>query len=193
MIIFGIDPGSTRTGYGCVETDGRRHRLVACGALAAPAISAFPDRLLFIHEGLVSLLANHRPDCVAIENIFHAKNARSALRLGEARGVALLAAASAGVPICEYTPAEIKRAVVGFGRAEKQQIGQMVKLLLGLDAIPSPHDAADAIAVAICHIHGSTGPVAQAARALPGRRSAVGAAPVRRSLGAGGSWRDYRP
>jgi len=193
VIIFGIDPGSTRTGYGCVDTDGRRHRLVACGALAAPAISTFPDRLLFIHEGLVSLLANHRPDCVAIENIFHAKNARSALRLGEARGVALLAAASAGVPICEYTPAEIKRAVVGFGRAEKQQIGQMVKLLLGLDAIPSPHDAADAIAVAICHIHGSTGPVAQAARALPGRRSAGGAAPVRRSLGAGGSWRDYRP
>jgi crossover junction endodeoxyribonuclease RuvC len=194
VIIFGIDPGSASTGYGCVESDGRRHRLVACGALSAPSLTPFPDRLLLIHEGLVSLLAKHRPDCVAIENIFHAKNVRSALRLGEARGVALLAAAAAGVPICEYTPAEIKRAVVGFGRAEKQQIGQMVKLLLGLDAIPSPHDAADAIAVAICHIHGSTGPVARALRVLPNRRSAGGTPPARRSLGgARTSWRDYRP
>ena len=188
MIIFGIDPGSASTGYGCVESDGRRHRLVACGALSAPSLTSFPDRLLLIHEGLVSLLARHRPDCVAIENIFHAKNVRSALRLGEARGVALLAAAAAGVAICEYTPAEIKRAVVGFGRAEKQQIGQMVKLLLGLDAAPAPHDAADAVAVAICHIHVSTGPVAQA-------RRSVGGGPGRRSLGEGGgtSWRDYRP
>ena len=194
MRIFGIDPGSARTGYGCVDTDGRRHHLVACGALTAPASTSFPDRLLCIHAGLMALLAEHRPDCVAIENIFHAKNVRSALRLGEARGVALLAAAAAGLPICEYSPAEIKRAVVGFGRAEKQQVGQMVKLLLGLDAIPSPHDAADAIAVAICHIHGSTGPVAQAARALPARRSPGAAGPARRSRGAGASsWRDYRP
>jgi crossover junction endodeoxyribonuclease RuvC len=184
VIIFGIDPGSTRTGYGCIESDGRRHRLVVCGALSAPATTAFPDRLLCIHAGLAALLETHRPDCVAIENIFHAKNVRSALRLGEARGVALLAAAAAGVAICEYTPAEIKRAVVGFGRAEKQQVGQMVKLLLGLDAIPSPHDAADAIAVAICHIHSATGTIADAARGLPARRS----------QGAGGpSWRDYRP
>jgi crossover junction endodeoxyribonuclease RuvC len=184
VIIFGIDPGSTRTGYGCIESDGRRHRLVVCGALFAPPITSFPDRLLLIYEGLVSLLAEHRPDCVAIENIFHAKNVRSALRLGEARGVALLAAAAAGVAICEYTPAEIKRAVVGFGRAEKPQVGQMVKLLLGLDAIPSPHDAADAIAVAICHIHSATGTIADATRGLPARRS----------QGAGGtSWRDYRP
>ena len=197
MIIFGIDPGSTRTGYGCVATDGRRHHLVACGALTAPASTSFPDRLLCIHAGLMALLAEHRPDCVAIENIFHAKNVRSALRLGEARGVALLTAAAAGVPICEYTPAEIKRAVVGFGRAEKQQVGQMVKLLLGLDAVPSPHDAADAIAVAICHIHGATGAIADAARDVsPGRRGPV-AGPARRSLAEGGSkitsWRDYRP
>jgi crossover junction endodeoxyribonuclease RuvC len=193
MRIFGIDPGSERTGYGCVDTDGRRHRLVACGAITAPLHTTFPDRLLAIHGGLVALLAEHHPDCVAIENIFHAKNVRSALRLGHARGVALLAAAAAGVEICEYTPAEIKRAVVGFGRAEKAQVGQMVKLLLGLDAVPSPHDAADAIAVAICHIHGSTGPVAQATRALPARRS-LGAGPGRRSSGEGGtSWRAYRP
>ena len=184
MIIFGIDPGSERTGYGCIETDGRRLHLLKCGALCAPSTASFPQRLQAIHDGLVKLLADHHPDCVAIENIFHARNVRSALRLGHARGVALLAASEAGLPIAEYTPAEIKRAVVGFGRAEKPQVGQMVKLLLGLDAAPSPHDAADAIAVAICHIHSSTGPVAAAVRQLPARRSSGGAAT---------SWRAYRP
>jgi len=180
MKIFGIDPGSERTGYGCVETDGRRHRLLVCGALSAPAHTSFPDRLRLIHAGLERLLDEQRPDCVAIENIFHARNVRSALRLGHARGVALLAAASARVPIAEYTPAEIKRAVVGFGRAEKPQIGQMVKLLLGLDAAPSPHDAADAIAVAICHIHSSTGSVARAVNGTAATGTLV-------------SWRAYRP
>ena len=180
MIIFGIDPGSERTGYGCIETDGRRHRLLACGAIAAPPQTAFPERLHVIHSGLVTLLATHRPDCVAIENIFHAKNVRSALKLGHARGVALLAASAAGIAIVEYTPAEIKRAVVGFGRAEKQQVGQMVKLLLGLDAPPSPHDAADAVAVAICHVHSNHGALAQAVK-LHAPATAVR------------SWRQYRP
>src|SRR5215831_8999670 len=166
MIIFGIDPGSERTGYGCIETDGSRHRLVACGSLSAPAHTPFAGRLQTIHEGLTTLLAEHRPACVAIENIFHAKNVRSALSLGHARGVALLAASAAGLPIVEYTPAEIKRAVVGFGRAEKRQVGEMVKLLLSLDAVPAPHDAADALAIAICHIHSSSGRVAQAARSV---------------------------
>src|SRR3954454_11111999 len=189
MRIFGIDPGSERTGYGCVETDGRRHRLIVCGALTAPASATFPERLHVIHSGLVTLLADCRPDCVAIENIFHAKNVRSALRLGHARGVALLAASAAGVPIAEYTPAEIKRAVVGFGRAEKPQVGQMVRLLLGLDTVPSPHDAADAIAVAICHIHSCTGSIADAvtpSRAGGARRGARDPRPL-------SSWRDYRP
>ena len=187
MIIFGIDPGSERTGYGCIESDGSRHRVVTCGAIGSPPSRSFPDRLLAIHARLTELLVEHRPDCVAIENIFHAKNVRSALKLGHARGVALLAASAARVPIAEYTPAEIKRAVVGFGRAEKAQIGKMVKLLLGLDAAPAPHDAADAIAVAICHIHSSTGPIASAAL---GRRSSVG-----RGAAAGRltSWRAYRP
>lgn len=184
MRVFGIDPGSERTGYGCLETDGRRHRLCVCGALSASSHASFPERLRAIHEGLTRLLAEQRPDCVAIENIFHARNVRSALRLGHARGVALLAASVAGVPIAEYTPAEIKRAVVGFGRAEKPQVGEMVKLLLGLDAVPAPHDAADAIAVAICHIHSSTGAVAKAMRRLPARRSPGGG---------GSSWRAYRP
>jgi crossover junction endodeoxyribonuclease RuvC len=162
--IFGIDPGSERTGYGCLSTDGGRHRLIVCGFVAAPVHTSFPDRLLVIHARLAALLAEHRPDCVAIENIFHAKNVRSALKLGHARGVALLAASQAGVPVAEYSPAEIKRAVVGFGRAEKRQVGGMVKILLGLEDVPSPHDVADAIAVAICHVHSSTGAVADAVR-----------------------------
>jgi len=151
--IFGIDPGSDRTGYGCVDTDGSRHRIVVCGAIRTPALGSFPDKLLAIHRQLTVLLAECRPDGVAIENLFHAVNVRSALRLGHARGVAMLAAVEAGVPVVEYTPAEIKRAVVGYGRAEKPQVQHMVKLLLGLPAVPTPHDAADALAVAICHLH----------------------------------------
>jgi crossover junction endodeoxyribonuclease RuvC len=151
--IFGIDPGSDRTGYGCVETDGSRHRIVTCGAISAPAIATFPDKLLRIHNQLSDLIRDCRPDCVAIENLFHAMNVRSALKLGHARGVAMLAAVEAGVPVVEYTPAEIKRAVVGYGRAEKPQVQQMVKVILGLASAPAPHDAADALAVAICHAH----------------------------------------
>jgi len=155
VIIFGIDPGSERTGYGCIESDGRRHRLVVCGALTSPADTSFPDRLRIIHRGLEQLLALHRPDCVAIENIFHARNVRSALKLGHARGVALLAASQAGLVVTEYPPAEVKRAVVGYGRAEKQQVQHMVTLLLGLAEPPQPFDASDALAVAICHVHTS--------------------------------------
>ena len=136
MRVFGIDPGSDRTGYGCIDSDGRRHQLVRCGAVRAGAGATFPDQLSIIYRELTALLAEHRPECVAIENIFHAVNARSALKLGHARGVAMLAAIEAGVTVVEYTPAEIKRAVVGYGRAEKPQVAQMVKMLLGLDAIP---------------------------------------------------------
>jgi crossover junction endodeoxyribonuclease RuvC len=179
--IFGIDPGSQRTGYGCIERSGSRHHLVTCGVLAAPASATFPERLKFIHAGLVTLLADCRPDCVAVENIFHARNVRSALKLGHARGVALLAASEAGLTVIEYAPAEIKRAVVGYGRADKPQVQQMVKLLLGLAYAPSPHDAADALAVAICHLHNSTGRVAETVR----RHKAPGGTPR--------SWREYRP
>ena len=160
MRVFGIDPGSERTGYGCVDTDGSRHRLVVCGAVTLPSGATFPERLRLIHEGLTALLADCRPDLVAIENLFHSVNVRSALKLGHARGVAVLAAVQAGVQVVEYTPAEIKRAVVGYGRAEKKQVQDMVRLLLSLDTAPTPHDAADALAVAICHVH-STGGVAQ--------------------------------
>jgi crossover junction endodeoxyribonuclease RuvC len=179
--IFGIDPGSMRTGYGCVETDGSRHRLVACGAIGAPAHATFAEKLLVIHTSLTALLLECRPDSVAIENLFFATNVRSALKLGHARGVAMLAAVEAGVPVVEYTPAEIKRAVVGYGRAEKSQVQQMVKLLLGMTDVPSPHDAADALAVAICHMH------AQA----PAR--VVEAIAVARAPKSATSWRHYRP
>jgi crossover junction endodeoxyribonuclease RuvC len=178
--IFGIDPGSERTGYGCVETDGSRQRVVTSGAIATRAAASFPEKLLAIHTRLAAVLAECEPDCVAIESLFHAANVRSALKLGHARGVAMLAAIEAGLPVVEYTPAEIKRAVVGYGRAEKHQVQQMVKVILGLAAIPSPHDAADALAVAICHIHSMAPARAAAAMAAP-----AGKAPA--------SWRSYRP
>jgi crossover junction endodeoxyribonuclease RuvC len=178
--IFGIDPGSARTGYGCIEVMGSRHVLIICGSISPPARSPFPDKLRHIHTDLAALLDRYRPDCVAVENIFPTRNVRSALKLGHARGIALLAASEAGLPVVEYTPAEIKRAVVGFGRAEKHQVQQMVKLLLGLETPPSPHDAADALAVAICHVHSATGIVAERAAAHQSRTGLR-------------SWRDYRP
>jgi crossover junction endodeoxyribonuclease RuvC len=146
-----------------------------------------------MYDGLASLLDEHRPDCVAIEDVFHARNVRSALTLGHARGVALLAATRTGVPVAAYAPAEIKRAVVGYGRADKQQVQRMIGLLLGLGAPPTPHDAADALAVAICHLHRAgltTGPSA----VLENGRMAGGAGrqpgpPLKLPR----RWRDYRP
>lgn len=182
MRVFGIDPGSARTGYGCIDTDGSRHRLVVCGAVVTPPRASFPEKLLAIHLALGRLLREHRPASVAVENVFYAKNVRSALRLGHARGVALLAAVEGGYPLFEYTPAEIKRTVVGYGRAEKPQVGEMVRLLLGLEEAPTPHDAADALAVAICHVH-STGHAAGHALGAAGRPGAR--VPK--------SWREYRP
>jgi crossover junction endodeoxyribonuclease RuvC len=178
--VFGIDPGSLRTGYGCVETDGRRHRLVACGAITTAGAPTLAARLATIHGELSALLRECRPATVAIENLFHAANVRSALTLGHARGVAMLAAVEAGIELAEYSPAEIKRAVVGYGRAEKAQVQRMIALLLGLDRAPAPHDAADALAVALCHAHRT--PVV-APRARLGRTAQT--APT--------SWRAYRP
>jgi crossover junction endodeoxyribonuclease RuvC len=190
--VFGIDPGSIRTGYGCVETDGSRHRIVLCGAISAPAAASFPEKLHEIHGRLAALLAECRPDSVAIESIFFAANARSALKLGHARGVAVLAAAQAGLAVVEYSPAEVKRAVVGHGRAEKSQVQYMVKLLLGLAVAPSPHDAADALAVAICHAHAQT--AVQAAAAAAANRAGAGVpGAVRGGRRAATSWRAYRP
>jgi crossover junction endodeoxyribonuclease RuvC len=175
--IFGIDPGSVRTGFGCIETDGSRSRLIACGAITLPARALFPDKLLSIHARLAELLTAHRPDCVVIESLFHAVNARSALQLGHARGVALLAARQAGLPVVEYTPARVKQTVTGYGRAEKPQVQEMVRMLLGLRVRPSPLDASDALAVALCHVH---------------HQSASAATPPTRAR-RGGSWRHFRP
>jgi crossover junction endodeoxyribonuclease RuvC len=178
--VFGIDPGLERTGYGCVEADGSRHRILTCGAIRVRASAAFSDRLFEIHNRLVELLLEHRPDAVAIESIFYAANVRSALKLGHARGVAMLAAAQVRLPVAEYTPSEVKRAVVGYGRAEKHQVQHMVKLLLALPSVPTPHDAADALAVALCHLNSRI-------VAMP---PAAGNA---RAEGGSTSWRRYRP
>jgi crossover junction endodeoxyribonuclease RuvC len=206
--IFGIDPGANRTGYGCVDTDGSRHRIVICGAIAAAPRASFPEKLQNIHGRLAALLRECHPDCVAIENVFHAVNVRSALKLGHARGVAMLAAVEAGVPVLEYTPAEIKRAVVGYGRAEKPQVQHMVKLILGLAAVPSPHDAADALAVAICHAHNAPrGVRREEDRGVRNQTEAGGPPKGGRHTSDGGrnaskrgrhnanatSWRTYRP
>jgi crossover junction endodeoxyribonuclease RuvC len=165
--IFGIDPGSIRTGYGCVHSDGTRHRLITCGAIATRPGALLPDRLQVIYRDLSRLIRDAHPDAVVVENLFHARNVRSALTLGHARGVAVLAAVEAGVPVAEYTPAEIKQSVVGYGRAEKAQVQRMIALLLGLDEAPTPHDAADALAVALCHAHASHGGQFSAARRAP--------------------------
>ena len=187
MRIFGIDPGSERTGYGCLETDGRGTHLVTCGAISAVAGDAFPQRLARIHRELSALLITCGPDYVAIESLFHAVNVRSALKLGHARGVAMLAAVEAGCPVVEYAPAEIKRAVAGYGRAEKHQVQQMSKLLLGLDQLPSPHDAADALAVAICHLHTLSSYTGADLKVHSYKDAASPRGPLPRT------WRQYRP
>jgi crossover junction endodeoxyribonuclease RuvC len=179
--VFGIDPGSERTGYGCVETDGRRHRLLVCGAISTAGASTLAARLAAIHAELSVLLREWRPTAIAVEDLFYATNVRSALTLGHARGVALLAAVEAGLDVAEYTPAEVKRAVVGYGRAEKSQVQRMIALLLGLPQAPTPHDAADALAVALCHAHRLG-----AAPALPPAASG-------RSARTAKSWRTWRP
>jgi crossover junction endodeoxyribonuclease RuvC len=150
MIVLGVDPGSQRTGYGAVETDGRRHRLIEMGALAPGQRLALSDKLRHIHDGLEALIARLRPDALAVEDVFHAQNARSAIVLGHVRGVVLLAGARAGLAVHEYPPATVKQQITGFGRAEKSQVAFMVTRLLELDAAAEAGDAADALAVALC-------------------------------------------
>jgi crossover junction endodeoxyribonuclease RuvC len=151
--ILGIDPGSVATGYGAIESDGNNHLLLEYGVLKSPASLSFPEKLLHIHTRLLEIIEECRPDRMAVESLFYAANVKSALKLGHVRGVALVAGVSKGLPIDEYSPLEIKQAVVGYGRADKAQVQKMVALLLGLDKPPEPHDAADALAVALCHAH----------------------------------------
>lgn len=152
MVVLGIDPGTAITGYGLVCEE---HGVLTClkmGAVVTRAQTPLPTRLSSIYDELSAVIAECRPDCAAVEQLFFNTNAKSALAVGHARGVVLLACARSGTPVVEYTPLQVKLAVSGYGRADKKQIQSMVKLLLSLDAEPRPDDTADALAVAICHL-----------------------------------------
>ena len=179
MIIFGVDPGSMHTGYGCIQMSGSRLRVLASGVISPPTRETFSKKLLSIYVGLSKLLIEHEPEVVAVEDLFYARNARSASKLGHVRGVVMLAAAEAGMPVAEYLPTQVKQAVVGYGRAEKQQVRDMVMLLLGLDSPPEKLDISDALAVAICHAHSVGAVETQVA--------------VRSGESTSRSWRRYRP
>ncbi len=153
MRVMGIDPGSLCTGYGIVEETGGRLTIVHFGSIANKSKSPFAQRLKTIYDGLASVLEEYRPDAVAVEDVFFAANAKSTIKLGQARGVALLAAAKADVALAEYSPLEVKDSVVGYGRADKHQVRDMVTHILKLKQKPEPFDASDALAVAICHLH----------------------------------------
>jgi len=151
MRILGIDCGTERTGYGVIESDGRAHSMIAAGCIRSSARDPLEYRLCGIASELRGLIAEHRPDCAAIEEVFFAVNAKSALKLSHVRGVALLLVAEASVPVAEYSPLEVKMSVVGYGRAEKSQVQRMVASILNLPRPLDSEDASDALAIAICH------------------------------------------
>ena len=153
MRVLGIDTGSRVTGYGVIEIDGADCVFVDCGVIRVKPADALALRLRVIHERVVEVIQELRPDAAAIESVFHSANVQSALKLGHARGVCIHAAAAANLPVYEYSPAEVKCAVTGYGRAEKPQVQQMVRALLKLVDWPNSYDASDALAVAICHAH----------------------------------------
>jgi crossover junction endodeoxyribonuclease RuvC len=152
---LGIDPGSDTTGWGVVEGDsnGQKYRLVEYGAVKLSSSATFSSRLLKISRALEEVIDRLKPDACAIEEAFYSVNPKVTLKLGQVRGVALLAAEAAALEIGEYSPRLVKQTVAGYGNAEKQQVQQMVRVLLSLSSMPEPHDAADALAVAICHFH----------------------------------------
>jgi len=154
MLVIGIDPGTAITGYGLVrEEKNGKLKVVDYGVIQTPAKMPMPQRLLRLYRELSEITHLHQPASGAVEKLFFQKNVRTAISVGQGRGVAILALAEAEMPIAEYTPLEIKQAVAGYGGADKAQIQYMVKAILELDEIPKPDDAADALAVAICHIH----------------------------------------
>jgi len=155
MLVLGLDPGLATTGYGLVEGDGRRLEMVDCGAIITAPNQPIAQRLSDLFRQLNSILDSYHPDVAAVEELFFCTNARTAIMVGEGRGVALLALAEAGLQVAEYTPLQIKQATTGYGRAAKAQVQEMVRLLLNLSDIPRPDDAADALAVGICHQHSS--------------------------------------
>ena len=151
MVILGIDPGVAIVGYGVVECVSGNFRCLEYGCITTPAHTLLEDRLSEIYDGMTELIARHRPDCMSIEELFFNNNHKTAVDVAQARGVILLAANKARLPIYEYTPLQVKSAVVGYGRAEKQQVMYMVRQYLHMKETPKPDDAADAIAIAICH------------------------------------------
>jgi crossover junction endodeoxyribonuclease RuvC len=153
VFVLGIDPGTAITGYGLVREDEQGLSLVDYGVITTPAGQPLPQRLQTIYQGLTDVAREHQPQAAAVEELFFSRNVRTALSVGHARGVTLLALADAGLPVHEYKPLEVKQAIAGYGGADKQQVQQMVRMLLHLDFVPRPDDAADAVAVAVCHIH----------------------------------------
>ena len=153
MRILGIDPGYAIMGYGVIDMKGNRFSVCNYGAVTTLAGMEMPDRLKCLYSGLMEVIEEHRPDVVSIEELFFNKNTKTAIMVAQARGVIILACANSGVEIYEYTPLQIKQALVGYGRAEKTQVQQMVKTLLNLEEIPKPDDVADALAAAVCHGH----------------------------------------
>jgi len=153
MRVLGIDPGSETLGWGVVDGVGSKYALVAFGTVKSSPKLAFSKRLLNIYEGVAEVMAEHSPDVLSVEDTFYAVNVGVAMKLGQVRGLMLLLAEQRGLAIAEYAPRLVKQTVVGYGNAEKQQVQEMVRILLGMKTVPTPYDAADALAVAICHFH----------------------------------------
>ncbi len=153
MIFLGIDPGLATTGYGVIRAEGNRLSLVDYGVIKTPAKTPLPDRLLMLSQSFFAVLTQFKPTAVSVEELFFNTNTSTAMAVAQCRGVILLKSKEYGLPVSGYTPLQVKQAVCGYGRAEKQQVQYMVKQLLGMTAIPRPDDAADALAIAICHSH----------------------------------------
>ena len=153
MIILGIDPGIAIVGYGVIEYKGNKFKVIDYGAITTPAGMKVKDRLKIIYDGVIDIIQTHKPDCIAIEELFYNNNAKTVINVAQGRAMPYLAAANTNLEIYEYTPLQVKQAVVGYGRAEKKQVQQMTKMLLNLEKIPKPDDTADALAIAVCHAH----------------------------------------
>lgn len=155
MRVLGIDPGTMVTGYGVVDDINGKLSHVSHGTIEGRRKDSFPDRLKLIFDGLNKVIEEYKPDSIALEEVFYGKSVKSAIKIGEARGIAILCTATANIPLAEYAPTVIKRAVVGSGNAQKVQVSEMVKVILALSEAPEKFDASDALAIAICHCHRS--------------------------------------
>ena len=155
MTILGVDPGYAILGWGVIEYGASRYRLLGCGTVETEKDTLWPERLKTIYTGLADIIEQYRPDESAVEELFFNSNQKTAIKVGEARGAAVLACANAGLKVFEYTPLQVKQALTGYGRAEKRQMQEMVRTILGLGKAPRPDDAADAVAIAICHANSS--------------------------------------